>query len=287
MTEDELKPIIEALIYVTEEPISEEALVELLGKDSKEPIRNVVYQLVQEYQSREHGIELKEIAGGLKMATKPEHHEWVGRLIKHLTPPVKLSLAALETLAVVAYRQPVTLPEIQEVRGVNAGAVIKTLAEKRLVTTAGRKNVIGRPILYKTTKEFLIHFGLKDLHDLPSLEEFEELAQAGFGEGLVLNTEGEEPSITDKLVGLAAPSPAPQNLGDQDVETPPEGTVSVEERILEGKTSDLCPNDGNGEADGSICKSETAAPNENTDRTFSGSEESALQPSPFPGLTKA
>jgi len=211
MTEDELKPIIEALIYVTEEPISEEALVELLGKDSKEPIRNVVYQLVQEYQSREHGIELKEIAGGLKMATKPEHHEWVGRLIKHLTPPVKLSLAALETLAVVAYRQPVTLPEIQEVRGVNAGAVIKTLAEKRLVTTAGRKNVIGRPILYKTTKEFLIHFGLKDLHDLPSLEEFEELAQAGFGEGLV----------------------------------------------------------------------------QNPDRTFSGSEESALQPSPFPGLTKA
>ncbi len=287
MTEDELKPIIEALIYVTEEPISEDTLVELLGKDSKESIRNAVRQLVQQYQSREHGIEIKEIAGGLKMATKPEHHEWVGNLIKHQTPPVKLSLAALETLAVVAYRQPVTLPEIQEVRGVNAGAVIKTLAEKRLVTTAGRKNVIGRPILYKTTKEFLIHFGLKDLHDLPSLEEFEELAQAGFGEEAVHNVGGKEPIVSDELVRGTSTSRALQNVEDQDGEAPLEGAESVEERALEGETSDMCPNDGSGEADSSGLESQTAAPNRDTDRTSSGSEESASHPFPSPGLAKA
>jgi segregation and condensation protein B len=112
------------------------------------------------------------------MATKAEHHEWVRKYVKHHTPPTKLSLASLETLAVIAYRQPITVPEIQDVRGVSAVSVLKTLLDKKLITTSGRKNVIGRPILYRTTKEFLVHFGLKNLDELPSLEEFEDLARS-------------------------------------------------------------------------------------------------------------
>lgn len=183
LTETELKPIIEALVYLAEEPVTEATLVNILGKEHKDLIRAIIPQLIQEYQSSEHGVEVKEIANGYKMATKAEYHEWVRRFVKHQTPPTKLSLAALETLAVIAYKQPITIPEIQEIRGVNAAGVLKTLIEKNLVTTAGRKNVIGRPILYKTTKEFLVHFGLKNLDELPSLEEFEELAQSAFGTG--------------------------------------------------------------------------------------------------------
>jgi segregation and condensation protein B len=141
-------------------------------------VRAAVDELIAEYRADSRGVEIKEVAGGYKMATKPEHHESVRRFVKSLKPPMKLSLAALETLAVVAYRQPVTIPEIGDVRGVNTGGVIKTLLDKRLVTTAGRKNVIGRPILYRTTKEFLVQFGLKDVSELPSLKEFEELARS-------------------------------------------------------------------------------------------------------------
>jgi segregation and condensation protein B len=181
MTEIELKAIIEALIYVAEEPISETSLVELLGKEQKELIRQLLNRLVEEYKSPERGLEIKEVANGFRMGTKPEHHEWVRHYIKSQTPPMRLSLAALETLAVIAYRQSITMPEIQEVRGVNAAGVIKTLIDRKLVTTAGRKNVVGRPIMYKTTKEFLMHFGLKNLNELPSLEEFEELAKSELG----------------------------------------------------------------------------------------------------------
>jgi segregation and condensation protein B len=134
------------------------------------------------------------------MVTKAEHHEWARKYIKHQTPPTRLSLPALETLAVIAYKQPITIPEIQEIRGVNAVGVLKTLIDKNLVTPAGRKNVVGRPILYKTTKEFLLHFGLKNLDELPSLEEFEELAQSGLGSPApdpppIEGTPSEEPSV--------------------------------------------------------------------------------------------
>ena len=182
MTETELKPIIEALIYVAEEPITETTLVTLLGKEHKDGIRAVITSLIDQYQNTDHGIEVKEVANGYKMATKAEHHEWVRKYVRHQTPPTKLSLAALETLAVIAYKQPVTVPEIQEVRGVNAVGVLKTLIDRGLVTTAGRKSVIGRPILYKTTKEFLVQFGLKNLDELPSLEEFEELTRSALGD---------------------------------------------------------------------------------------------------------
>ena len=121
------------------------------------------------------------MAGGWKFYTKPQHHEVVRKFIKSLQPPLRLTMPALETLAVIAYKQPATVPEINEIRGVNVGGVIKTLLEKRLITTAGRKEVIGRPILYRTSKQFMIRFGLSDLDELPSLKEFEQLAQAVLG----------------------------------------------------------------------------------------------------------
>jgi len=121
-------------------------------------------------------VEIRQVAGGFRMSTKPEHHEAVRAFAKSLKAPVRLSLPALETLSVIAYKQPITVPEINEIRGVDASAVIGTLLDRKLITTAGRKQVIGRPILYKTTKDFLLRFGLKDVSDLPSMEEFEKLA---------------------------------------------------------------------------------------------------------------
>ena len=286
MTEDELKPIIEALIYVAEEPISQDTLVELLGKDHKESIRNLVQQLVEQYQCRDHGIEIKEVAGGLKMATKPEHHEWVAKLIKHQTPPIKLSLAALETLAVIAYKQPATLPEIQEVRGVNAGAVLKTLIEKKLVTTAGRKSVIGRPILYKTTREFLIHFGLKDLHDLPSLEEFEELAEAIIGEEAILAGRVKEPGKSDELETDNSAKHAIQTTEDLGFEPAPERSASEFERSPEGEATDAFPTVSSQTSDGLGSESTTTVPNLDTERLSAESAGSGSSSIPSPGVVK-
>ena len=133
------------------------------------------------YQSDQRGIEVKKVAGGYRFATKVQHHESLRRFIKSLQPPVRLTMPALETLAVIAYKQPVTLPEINEIRGVNCGGVIQTLLDKRLIVTAGRKAVVGRPILYRTSKDFLLRFGLNDVDDLPSLKEFEQLAKAALG----------------------------------------------------------------------------------------------------------
>ncbi|ABF42862.1 condensin subunit ScpB [Candidatus Koribacter versatilis Ellin345] len=147
----------------------------------KAKLRTVLAELVADYQSDARGLEIRQIAGGYRMATKPEHHDVVVGFAKSLKPPIRLSLQALETLAVVAYKQPVTAPEVSEIRGVDSSGVIATLLDRKLVTTAGRKQVIGRPILYKTTKEFLLRFGLKDVNELPSMEEFEKLGDAGQG----------------------------------------------------------------------------------------------------------
>ncbi len=178
------KPVVEAIIYVAEEPVTAEQVAAALAEAAPEQpptkyeVRAAIEELVAAYRDNGRGIEIKEVAGGYKMATKVEHHEAVRKFVKTLKPPIKLSKPALETLAVIAYRQPVTLPEIQEVRGVDAAGVIRTLLEKKLITTAGRKEVIGRPILYRTTRDFLVQFGLKDLTELPSLKEFEELSRA-------------------------------------------------------------------------------------------------------------
>jgi segregation and condensation protein B len=146
------------------------------ARDLREYFRTLLEVLVSDYASSDRGIEIREVAGGYRLATKPEYHDAVRGFVKSLKPPLKLSLQALETLAVVAYKQPVTAPEISEIRGVDTGGVLGSLMTRKLITTAGRKQVIGRPILYKTTKDFLLRFGLKDISELPSIEEFEKMA---------------------------------------------------------------------------------------------------------------
>jgi segregation and condensation protein B len=138
--------------------------------------REIADELIGDYANGDRGLEVREVAGGFRLATKPEYHDAVRGFVKQLKPPLKLSLQALETLAVVAYKQPVTAPEVSEIRGVDSAGVLGSLMTRKLVTTAGRKQVIGRPILYKTTKDFLVRFGLKDINELPSIEEFEKMA---------------------------------------------------------------------------------------------------------------
>lgn len=156
-------------------------------REARDEIRRLIEELIADYSAGNRGLEIREVAGGFRMGTRAEYHDAVRAFAKSLKPPMKLSLQALETLAVIAYKQPITAPEISEIRGVDSGGVLGSLVARKLITTAGRKQVIGRPILYKTTKEFLLRFGLKDLNELPSIEEFEkmatELAEAEDGEG--------------------------------------------------------------------------------------------------------
>jgi segregation and condensation protein B len=177
----QIKAILEAIVYVAEEPLTLAQIAASL-QQPPERIQKLLDQLVAEFDQPGHGVAIREVAGGYKMTTKPEHHEAVRSFVKSLKPPLKLSLPALETLAVIAYKQPVTGPEIMEIRGVQGGGVMKTLLDRKLIAVAGRKNVIGKPILYKTTKEFLIQFGLKDLSELPSLKEFEEIRRMAFAD---------------------------------------------------------------------------------------------------------
>ena len=170
----EIVAIVEALIFVADEPVSAKLLTEVLQED-RETIEAAVEQLQNEYQRRESGLIVREIAGGWQISTRPEFHEEVRKFLK-TRPNAKLSLAALETLAVIAYKQPVTVPEILEIRGVQSASAIKTLLDKRLITAKGRKETVGRPMQYGTSKEFLLQFGLKDLSELPSIEDFEDLA---------------------------------------------------------------------------------------------------------------
>jgi segregation and condensation protein B len=172
--DSQFKALLEAIVYITEEPLSLAQIAAALGQP-RERVQKLLDELVADFDRPEHGVTIREVAGGYKMTTKAEHHETVRSFVKSLKPPLKLSLPALETLAVIAYKQPVTAPEIMEIRGVQGAGVLKTLLDRKLIAAAGRKNVIGKPILYKTTKEFLVQFGLKDLNELPSLKEFEEI----------------------------------------------------------------------------------------------------------------
>src|ERR1700682_1715244 len=187
-----LRAQLEAIIYAAETPISLDQILSLVKEslvaetpgidtaEMKSRIRATLEELIADYLGAGHGIEIRQVAGGYRMSTKPEQHDVVRAFAKSLKPPFRLSLPALETLAVIAYKQPVTVPEISEIRGVDAGGVIATLLDRKLITTAGRKAVIGRPILYKTSKEFLLRFGLKDIQELPSMEEFEKLLAESF-----------------------------------------------------------------------------------------------------------
>jgi segregation and condensation protein B len=211
----QLKAILEAIVYVTDEPLSAQQVAAALERPI-DVVKRLLDELVAEFAGPGHGLSIREVAGGYKMATKAEHHEAVRAFVKKLTPPLKLSLAALETLAVIAYKQPVTTPEIMEIRGVQGGGVFKTLLDRKLIAVAGRKNVIGKPILYKTTKEFLIQFGLKDLSELPSLKEFEEIRRMAFADSEPPSPEAAESSpepVAEAPAGEAAAEtsePAPE-----------------------------------------------------------------------------
>lgn len=188
----ELKAVLEAIVYVLNEPMPAEQIAQALGRE-KDEVEAMLRELAEDTARPSRGLFIREVAGGYQMATKPEHHEVLRQFVRNLKQPLKLSQAALETLAVIAYKQPITLPEILEIRGVQGGGVLKTLLDRKLVTTAGRKQVIGKPILYKTTKEFLTQFGLKDLAELPSLKEFEEIRRQSMADDEVESTQQELP----------------------------------------------------------------------------------------------
>ena len=218
-----LKAQLEAIVYAAETPITLEQIVPLVkasvlaggaadDAEVKSIVRSSLEELIGEYGNPDHGIEIRQVAGGYRMSTKPEQHEVVRSFAKSLKPPVRLSLPALETLAVIAYKQPVTVPEIAEIRGVDSGGVIATLLDRKLITTAGRKQVIGRPILYKTTKEFLMRFGLKDIGELPSMEEFEKLVAASF-QAELLPAEAETESTAESI---SAPESSAQEIESDD-----------------------------------------------------------------------
>ena len=171
----ELVAVCEALIFVADEPVSAKTLADVLEED-KESVEAALEELASEYEAREGGLQLRAIAGGWQISTRTEFHAEIRAFLK-TRPSAKLSLPALETLAVIAYKQPATVPEILEIRGVQSASAIKTLLDKRLIVAKGRKETVGRPMQYGTSKDFLIQFGLKDLSELPSIEDFEDLSQ--------------------------------------------------------------------------------------------------------------
>ncbi len=228
-----LKAQLEAIIYATETPITLEHIVQLVKdgvlaagaadeSEVKSRVRAALEELTADYSGADHGIEIRQVAGGYRMSTKPEQHDTVRAFAKSLKPPIRLSLPALETLAVIAYKQPVTVPEISEIRGVDSSGVIATLLDRKLITTAGRKAVIGRPILYKTSKEFLLRFGLKDVSELPSMEEFEKLIAESF-QGELLG----EPAAGESAPEAAAPAPPEVSSSAQAVSADEEVTAEV------------------------------------------------------------
>jgi segregation and condensation protein B len=205
----------------------EKKLARERDKRLRDYFRSQLNELIADYANGDRGLEIREVAGGFRLATRPEYHDTVRGFVKALKPPLKLSLQALETLAVIAYKQPVTAPEISEIRGVDSGGVLGSLLLRKLITTAGRKQVIGRPILYKTTKDFLVRFGLKDINELPSIEEFEKMAgelnEAIQGE-IPMESNGDS---ADEDNGLRADDEPPQNI--------------AEEAIVDGRISGLDP----------------------------------------------
>jgi segregation and condensation protein B len=190
MPSAELRAVVEALIFASPEPITPRTLYKLLANESKDDVSTAVNELRQEYLNRP-GLQMVEVAGGYQITTRPELHEWVRRLF-HERSTQKLSVAALESLAVIAYKQPVTALEVTEIRGVNASGVLSTLLERNLIKIVGRKNVVGRPFMYGTTKEFLIRFGLKDLGDLPRIEDMADALGFDPPAGLIERTPKEE-----------------------------------------------------------------------------------------------
>jgi segregation and condensation protein B len=232
MTNEERKAALEAIIYAADEPATIEQLSKALGEE-KLAVQVSLDELVASYASEQRGIEIRAVAGGYKVYTKPQQNDVVRRFIKSLRPPLRLSMPALETLAVIAYKQPVTAPEISEIRGVNTSGVISTLLDKHLITTAGRKEVMGRPILYKTSKEFLMRFGLSDLEELPSLKEFEALAREALG-----SDRGEVASDEWRVASGEGASESPEHARMEAREELLEETAANNEGMPEGESGD-------------------------------------------------
>src|SRR6516165_6441348 len=233
LNDDTLKALIEAILYVAPEPVTLDAIAKALEGEERERVKAKLQELVEDFECPDHGIHIRQVAGGYKFSSKVEHHDTLRRFVKSLKTPVRLSKPALETLAVIAYRQPVTLPEIEQIRGVDGAGVVHTLLEKKLVVSAGRKNVIGRPILYRTSRDFLVHFGLKDLSELPSLREFEEMGRQALGSELLTTPEGvgsesspvgQEPTANGVSSTVPHSTPAPVAESEQD---PPRGTAEA------------------------------------------------------------
>ena len=230
-TDAQLRAVVQAIVYLTDEPLTTEQIAGAL-QQPKDKIAGILGDLIAEFSKPEHGISIQEVAGGYKMATKPEHHEAVRAYVRNLKPPLKLSLPALETLAVIAYKQPITAPEIMEIRGVQGAGVLKTLLDRKLIAAAGRKNVVGKPILYKTTKDFLLQFGLKDLGELPSLKEFEELRR------MAITDNEPEPDAPAPETGVTATT-AQESATAAEIETT--ATVGSEPAPAESDSQDATP----------------------------------------------
>lgn len=235
-----LKAQLEAIVYAAEMPITLEQIIQLVNdgvlaegaaddNEVKSRVRAALEELIADYSGAEHGIEVRQVAGGYRMSTKPEQHDVIRAFAKGLKPPIRLSLPALETLAVIAYKQPVTVPEISEIRGVDSGGVIATLLDRKLITTAGRKAVIGRPILYRTSKEFLLRFGLKDVGELPSMEEFEKLVAESFQSDLMM-----EPAAEAGPANAPESSEVAETAVEDDDAT---AEIAVAEESAAGKTN--------------------------------------------------
>ncbi len=227
LIDENLKALLEGIIYIAPEPVTLDGIMKALEGEDRERVKEKLRELMADYEQAAHGIHIRQVANGYKFSTKAEHHETLRNYVKSLKPPIRLSKPALETLAVIAYRQPVTMPEIDEIRGVDSGGVIHTLLEKKLVVTSGRKSVVGRPILYRTSKDFLVHFGLKDVGELPSLKEFEELAKRALGSewtSEAAQTSGEdpaEPPASDSTTAAAAEAALEENTHFTPPETEP------------------------------------------------------------------
>jgi segregation and condensation protein B len=278
MTSIELKSALEAIIYVADEPATVDQLASVLGEE-KHVVRAALDELVASYANDERGVEIRAVAGGYRVYTKPQHHDLVRRFIKSLRPPLRLTMPALETLAVIAYKQPVTQPEIQEIRGVNCAGVIETLLEKRLITTAGRKQVIGRPILYRTSKDFLMRFGLGDVDELPSLKEFEALAREALGtdDGIAVvaeTPEGEpltEATVPETAAGVSS---AEVSSGTPVSETQQEQKKAASESAVESALGEV--REIAGEATGTVLGSEDHAPHSDESRASNANAEAEV-----------
>jgi segregation and condensation protein B len=260
MTNQERKGALGSSIYAADEPATLEQLAQALGEE-KLAVQSSLDELIAGYANDERGIEVRAVAGGYKLYTKPQHHDVVRRFIKSLRPPLRLSMPALETLAVIAYKQPVTAPEISEIRGVNTSGVISTLLDKKLITTAGRKEVMGRPILYKSSKEFLMRFGLSDLDELPSLKEFEALAREALGtdEGITVSNEVSDESILNSPIADTLVKPPPLESSAEVFAATHQGSSVTEEGTIDSIQSEALA-DAN--ADPILREEEVTATNE-------------------------